>query len=234
MADNSFVSRKPQLIKEFRNTIKAIRPVLDSRYEGKRTANMIEDAYREFESLIPQLPEVGPQRTLRQFAVSTGWFLAMYRALVRQGASLDDVGSLIYEASDAYLKAVPGFMRNFFSLMSFSPRYLKGLEKQARESQERRFPQGYVFTFIPGDGKAFDYGVDYTECASCKFLAAQGVPELTRFVCAVDYIYSEKLGWGLHRTTTLAVGDKKCDFRFKKGGKTDIVLPFPPPAGVRG
>jgi predicted ArsR family transcriptional regulator len=79
--------------------------------------------------------------------------------------------------------------------------------------------------YVDGDGWEFDYGVDYIECASCKFLEAEGALELAPYVCAVDKPASELLGWGLTRTMTLADGADKCDFRFKKGGPTHIDLP---------
>lgn len=85
--------------------------------------------------------------------------------------------------------------------------------------------EDYVYDFIPGDGITFDYGVDYLECASCKFLAKQGAPELAPYLCPVDVLYSEALGWGLTRTKTLAEGADKCDFRFKKGGSTNVAVP---------
>ena len=55
------------------------------------------------------------------------------------------------------------------------------------------------------------------ECSSCKLLKAQDAMELAPFVCAIDKVTSELLGWGLTRTMTLAEGFEKCDFRFKKG-----------------
>ena len=48
--------------------------------------------------------------------------------------------------------------------------------------------------------------------------------ELAPYVCAVDKVASEMMGWGLSRTMTLAEGREKCDFRFKKGGKTDVAM----------
>ena len=80
-------------------------------------------------------------------------------------------------------------------------------------------------SFVNGNGQDFDYGIDYTECASCKFLIAQNALELAPYVCAVDKAASEMMGWGLSRTMTLAEGGEKCDFRFKKGGKTDVAMP---------
>ena len=82
-----------------------------------------------------------------------------------------------------------------------------------------------MLTFIEADGRSFDYGFDYTECAGCQFLNRQGASELAPFLCAVDKVASEILGWGLTRTMTIAGGFNKCDFRYKKGGSTNIVLP---------
>lgn len=98
------------------------------------------------------------------------------------------------------------------------------------ESCQKDYPieQGipdYVFNFVEGDGQTFDYGVYYLECASCKFLAKQGAPELAPYLCLVDILYSKALGWGLTRTMTLAEGAERFDFRFKKGGKTKVAVP---------
>ncbi len=51
---------------------------------------------------------------------------------------------------------------------------------------------------------------------------AEGALELAPYVCSVDKVASEMLGWGLVRTTTLAEGGDRCDFRFKRGGQTCI------------
>jgi len=80
----------------------------------------------------------------------------------------------------------------------------------------------YVFKFVEGDNENFDFGIDYLECASRKFLAAKDALELAPYICVTDILQSEKFGWGLTRTMTLAEGGEKCDFRFKKGGKTNI------------
>jgi hypothetical protein len=59
---------------------------------------------------------------------------------------------------------------------------------------------------------------------SCKFLSAQDALELAPYVCAVDKVASEMLGWGLTRTMTIAEGFEKCDFRFKKGAKICVAI----------
>ena len=76
-----------------------------------------------------------------------------------------------------------------------------------------------------GDGREFDYGIDYTECANCKVLRAENAFELAPYVCATDKPISELLGWGLTRPKTIAEGSQTCSFRFKKGGATNVPIP---------
>jgi hypothetical protein len=53
----------------------------------------------------------------------------------------------------------------------------------------------------------------------------QNVPELAAWLCPIDILYSDSFGWGLRRTKTLAEGCDRCDFRFKKGGRTNVAVP---------
>jgi hypothetical protein len=79
-------------------------------------------------------------------------------------------------------------VRRVNGVLWFSRWFAERLQKRAKSSQERRYPGGYVFAFIEGDGLDFDYGIDYIECASCKFLNEQDAPELIPYVCAVDKV----------------------------------------------
>ena len=78
---------------------------------------------------------------------------------------------------------------------------------------------------MDGDGRNFDYGVDYTECAICKFYHAEDADELVPYVCLLDYPVSKALGTGMARTTTLADGAERCDFRFKPGRPVERMWP---------
>jgi hypothetical protein len=78
-----------------------------------------------------------------------------------------------------------------------------------------------VFNYVDGTPD-FTYGVDYTQCGVHKFLTEMGAPELSPYICATDVLTSERLGWGLRRTMTIAEGGNICDFRFRKGRMTDV------------
>jgi hypothetical protein len=227
MASDYYVRQRRQLLREFDKTLNRVRPLFVSRYGEGPVDEMLAEARGEYEALVPQLPFIGGQQPFTQFLISTAWFLAMYRVLRRRGVPVDGVGLLAHQASEAYLQVYPGYLRQVLGRVTFSPRYLRRLRQRATESHERRYPSGYVYDFVEGDGRTFDYGVDYTECASVKFLSAQGAAELAPYLCAADILYSEALGWGLQRTTTLAEGADRCDFRFKRGSQTRVTVPEP-------
>lgn len=226
MGNDYYVSRKRKLLKEFDRTLERIRRLFASRY-GEDSQAMLHEARQEYEILIPQLPYIGAKQPFTQFLISTAWFLSMYRVLKHRGETIEEIGVFAYQASEAYLQAYPAFLRRVMGHMSFSRQYLRRLQKRAAESQERRYPGDYVYEYVEGDGKTFDYGVDYLECAGRKFLKEQGAAELAPYICPGDILYSQALGWGLQRTTTLAEGAERCDFRFKKGGETRVVMPKP-------
>jgi hypothetical protein len=226
MANDYYISRKRKLLNEFDRTLDQIRELFVSCY-GADSEAMLQEARQEYEALIPQLPHVGGRQPFTQFLISTAWYLSMYRVLKRRGESVEAVGQFIYQATEAYLQAYPRSLRRFLGFMTFSARYLRRVKKGALRSQERQYPGDYVYDYVAGDGETFDYGVDYVECGPVKFLTEQGAPELAPYICPTDILSSELLGWGLKRTMTLAEGAERCDFRFKKGGKTQVVVPGP-------
>ena len=222
MPEASYASQKPRLLKDFDRMVARVKRVLISRYGEEQAKALIRESRREYEALIPQIPYIGEKSPMLIFLLPTSRWLAVYRALQKRGGTVEDAGRLLYEMMEAETKAIPGPVRRLLGYLWFSPLFLRRVRKRAAESQKRQYPGGYVFTHIEGGGRDFDWGIDYMECSSCKLLKAQDAMELAPYVCAVDKVSSELLGWGLTRTMTLAEGFEKCDFRFKKGGQTRV------------
>ena len=220
-------SRTPKLLREFDRDVRRVEHVFTDRYGKAAAQTTIAEARQEFANLIPNLPNIGEKQPFTQFLVFTAWLLAMYRVLQRRGATIEEVGRLVYQVSEAFIQRYPRPLRRLLGSVRFSRRSLERLEKRAAESQERLYPGDYVFRFVPGNGEEFDYGIDYVECGTCKFLQANGAPELSPYLCATDRLYSETFGWGLARTTTLAEGAPRCDFRYTKGRPTRVAVPDP-------
>ena len=219
-----YIARKKRFLLEFDLVAKSARSVIDG-YFGENASTSTAEARREFENLIPQLPYIGGKQPFTEFIVFTGMLLAVYRVSKANGKTVEQTGELVYEIGRAFLKSFPTFLLRIFTPLNFSRRSQNRTRKQAIESHAREYPADYVYNFIEGDGVTFDYGVDYLECASCKFLTKQGAPEIAPYICPVDILFSEALDWGLTRTTTLASGADRCDFRFKKGGPTNVAVP---------
>lgn len=222
MTENYYSSRRGQLLREFDDLAGRVRRVFVPRLGIGPTDEMIAETRREYDALIPRVPYIGGKQPFTRFLISTAQFLAMYRVLGRRGVSLEEAGELIYRVCEEVMGSYPGFVLKILGGSNFSGRHIRDLRRLAGESQRRLYPGGYVYSFVEGDSEEFDYGVDYTECASVKFLEAEGAPELAPYLCLVDILYSERFGWGLMRTTTLADGDERCDFRFKRGGATRV------------
>jgi len=218
----SYAPEKKRLLKDLDRTAKHVKVVLESRYGEGFASMVIPEIRQEYEAVIPQIPYIGNKKPFTQWLLATAQFLAMYRVFKRHGKSVEEAGRIGYEISDQMLNAYPKFMLRFFGRTIFSKKRLGNARMYAEESQKRKYPGDYVFKFVEGDNENFDFGIDYAECASQKFLAAQGAIELAPYICATDILQSERFGWGLTRTMTLAEGAEKCDFRFKKGGKTNI------------
>ena len=222
MPEANYAPQKSRFLKDFDRMAARVRRVLISRYGEEQAKALVSESRREYEALIPQIPYIGEKSPMLIFLLPTSRWLAVYRALQKRGATVEDAGRLIYEMMGAETKAIPRPVRRLLGWLWFSPLLLRRVTKRAAESQKRQYPGGYVFTYVEGNGRDFDWGIDYAECSSCKLLKAQNAMDLAPYICAVDKVSSELLGWGLTRTMTLAEGFEKCDFRFKKGGETRV------------
>lgn len=212
-------------LREFNRMAKHARPALVQTFPGEDSGNLVDDARREFAALIPQLPDIGGKQPFTRFIEFTAMWLAVYRVLQTHGKTVEESGGILYRISRSILQSYPVVIVRMFGRNIFSRRYRQNLQKRAAESQLRQYAEDYVYAYVAGDGVSFDFGVDYLECGGCKFLTKQGAAELAPFLCPADIEYSERFGWGLRRTMTLAEGAPKCDFRFKKGGQTTVKVP---------
>jgi hypothetical protein len=141
------------------------------------------------------------------------------------GRTTADTGKVLY---DAILTRCHEPSTPIPSASPLAPEQLMERRRQrAAQSQERHYADDYVYAFVAGDGEAFDYGYDFSECAAQKFYRAQGAEEFLPYYCFLDYAWSQVLGLGLSRSTTLSEGDAQCTHRFKRGRET--LVKWPPP-----
>jgi len=226
MIHTDYHYRKKQLLHDFDRRAARVQPILIAQYGEQAVPVLIAEWRTLFSTFIPQIPFIGHNSPFLVFLIPGIRHFALYRALQNRGETVKRVGQLIYKISEAEFLAIPILARRIAAALWFSRWFRKRLQRRAIESQSRQYPNGYVLAFVPGDKKTYDYGVDYTECAVCTFLEEQRAIELAPYICAVDKIASETMGWGLTRTMTLADGQPKCDFRFSRLGQTNVPVPL--------
>lgn len=217
LVSNYYTARKWQLMAGFDLGARLISGVAISRYGERFAETVLVGARREYELLIPQLPYIGGRRNpLTQIMVSAGMFLALYRMMKAQGKEVEEIGAFVYEGVERAYGLLPRFVLYMYGGLSFTERRRRKEHRLALESQKRRYAGDWVYSIIEGDGESFDYGLDFVECGICKFFHVQGADEFVRYMCRLDFIMSERMGMGLVRTTTIAEGGEKCDFRYRR------------------
>ena len=196
-----------------------------TRQYGETKAQMLDQKIQqELETTLSQLPYIGTpeENKWADNMPSAAFALAAYRVLTPEYATLEELGHMLYETLQLNLSGIPSLiMRTTYN----EDAMIERLKALAARSQKRQYPEDWVMTFVEGDGQDFTYGVDVTECAIQKYLAVQGAPELTRYLCLTDYVSSVAMGRGLVRYKTLAEGCAVCDFRYKKG-RSEYLYPL--------
>ncbi len=190
---------------------------------GKELARVLVPEMRvNFEMLLPELEDPGSDAPhLRLFLADSALYLALYLAMKQRGFSVAEAWDVTRVVIERRLLKIPPFVRRICTSAFFS-RLAKYHARRLADRSQRFALGGYRFNFVEGDGKEFDYGIDYTVCATQTLMCRYEAEEFGAYLCMGDIVASEMLGWGLQRTRTLSQGGLCCDFRFKKGGETHV------------
>ena len=79
-------------------------------------------------------------------------------------------------------------------------------------------PDGFIANIITDKKETLGlgYGVDILECGICKLFKKHNYQKYSSILCEVDTITSGFAGLRLVRGGTIALGAKKCDFRWER------------------
>lgn len=221
-----YVKRRPELLDKFEADVKLWSPLVLKYYGEIRAYKILLEARQNFENLMPQIPYIGgDENNFTKNLIESLRYLALYKAMEAHGKTAEEAGKIIY---DAYLVKVNQPQPSIPPGKWLTPEQLMERSKKgAARSHERRYPGDYVFEFVVGDGKEYDYGYDFTECASLKVYHAQDADEFLPYYCYLDFVAGKARGFGFTRTMTLHEGHGKCNHRFKVGGETKAGWPPP-------
>ena len=150
-----------------------------------------------------------------------GYFLALIKTLDEQEESFDMIRIICLNVVLDYVRPknkIQLFMKRLPAKLTatrLATLFLKALNKRV---SKKAHPDGFVAEIITDKKETFDlgYGVDIIECGICKLFAKHNYGKYASILCEVDEITARLAGLKLIRTGTIALGAKKCDFRFKK------------------
>lgn len=225
--DKEYYTRKKfELLEKFEEDVKRWSPLLLKPYGEIQSYRIMQDMRQIFENLIPQIPYIGgDENNFTRHLINSVRYLALYKTMKEYGKTAEEAGKIIYYG---YIKKASEFQTPIpFSQWLTSEQRLEQNRQGAIRSQERRYPGDYVYTFIEGNGKEFDHGFDFTECASMKFYNRQDADEFLPYYCYLDFVAGKVRKFGFTRTMSLPEGHDRCNHRFKAGGKTEA--DWPPP-----
>jgi hypothetical protein len=214
-----YTSQSHKLLKQLDKFLTQSRTLLIERYGEVQAATMHRETLDTYERLIPDLPYIGRGNLFTGNLIQSAWALALYRVIRRHGGSVEEAGEIIHHAVESEVNRELAFLRRLKGKFRLSRWAVRIMQNAARRSQRREYPGDWVFEVIEGNGRAFDVGLDVTECGIVKFLHAQGADELAPYLCNLDYLVYQATGVELRRTMTLSWGCEKCDFRMLGDGE---------------
>ncbi len=218
-----YASKKTRLLKDFDKTAGLMQDYLVLRYGEELADRLCRETRREYEELIPEIPHIKGVRAgaLNSFLIIVGQELAAYRTMKAHARTLEETWEICHEAIKRRMEKFPKFKRWLLKKLMYSRFLTARVKRRAERGEQMKFGD-FEVRYVIGDGKEFDWGVDYVGCGHYSFLKAQGAEEFAPYVCLSDMALGDALGWGLTRTQTIADGCEFCDFRFKKGSKSRI------------
>jgi len=220
---NYYTARKTKLLKDFDKTAALVRSYLVSRYGPDFSDTLYRDARYEYGSLIPEIPYIEGMRgrMLNAFLLITAQEVALYKAMKKGNKPIEEAWEICHTALKLRMARYSKIKCWLIRSIMFSGSLKRRMRKLAAEGNQYKFGD-FEIRYVFDNRGEFDFGVDYLACGNYKFAIDHGAEEFAPFVCMSDIALSDAMGWGLTRTETLADGCKRCDFRFKKGGRTLI------------
>jgi hypothetical protein len=220
LGENYYATHEAKLLKDLRHKLPFFRRALLTRFSKEETERVIEQLQAEFRALLPRLPFIGgKQNPLTTNLVACSWFLALYRVLQPRGLSDEEIGDLVYRVAEEWVTSSPRWVGRVQVLLGETPLLRFILKRISRQTQQRKYPGDFVVHFVPGDGRTFDFGLDFTGCAIHKFFQAEQAGHFAKYMCRIDYLTTSYKGIELIRTGTIANGADKCDFRYRLAGR---------------
>ena len=161
----------------------------------------------EYYNVFSRAGDIGGNNRLLSSYCLGAFFIALAR---KSGFTVEECFKLVEKGfrTSSLVKLFMGSGKGYFS-----EKRMAGRREWSKSTYERHYANDWVVDIIE-KGDDFVMGYDYWECGVCKMFKEEGCFQWAKYLCRLDFLLVEIMGIGLRRTSTLAEGGKKCDFRF--------------------
>lgn len=149
------------------------------------------------------------------------YFLALLKTLDRHGESYESIRKISLDIVLDYVRPknkLAAMMKRLPAWIIPSSLGTLFLEKFKERVNKNPNADGFIATIITEKNETFGlgYGVDILECGICKLFHKHNFQKYSSILCEVDAVTADLAGLEMIRTGTIALGAKKCDFRWKR------------------
>ncbi|MHA1492171.1 MAG: L-2-amino-thiazoline-4-carboxylic acid hydrolase [Promethearchaeota archaeon] len=219
-----YVKMKPKMMAQFDKSLQITKDLLMKKFSESKTKEIIKQMKNEYEELFPEIPYIGGKKNpYTTMLVNSVADLAIMRILEKEGLTYHEIGEFIYESSEIVYKSRIRKLKKTGQHPAdqlFNKVYVNYVKTLTEKSQKKQYPYDWVWEFVEGDGKIFDYGFNISECGIHKVFKKLGAEKYVPFICLIDYATANMYGFGFTRTQNLGNGAPICDLRYIKNGTT--------------
>ena len=164
---------------------------------------------KEYKAIVKRTPSVGSMKD-NMFVITMyagALFIALYKE-AKEYMTPELIEKLVKEVtySPLMVKAKKG-------KSAFTEKEITARTKQSKWSRDHidEYPMNWYYYFKNVPDKD-EYFITHKQYGICKLTKQEGVYEITKYLCAMDYYTFEMQGAVLDRTKTLGYGDDECNF----------------------
>jgi hypothetical protein len=149
------------------------------------------------------------------------YFLSLIISLDQLGLSYERIRLICLEITKDYVRPKNRLQR----LLKWHPPMLSNtwlsfvlLKWLHNKISKNSHQHGFIANIITDKKETFGlgYGIDILQCGICTLFRKHNYQKYSSILCEVDELTSALAGLKLIRNGTIALGAKKCDFRFKR------------------
>ena len=153
MSRENYLNRRNQFIRSFDRLLARVKPWVISWLGEEQAERFICESRQEYEALIPRIPFIGNSFATLSFFKPVTRYLAVYRALQKQGRTVEETGHLIFRMGREEALVISPLGRRVMEVLWFSRLLRKLIKRRAIKSQRRIYPADFVMNYVEGDGQ---------------------------------------------------------------------------------